>query len=338
VKSNNISAFLSANVTSHFTTLFLLTLFLLSSTTNHSIMAIQLDTSQQKQFWPDHYVSGELAGYSGSFGPSADYCANCGRRGHRLGDCVGPVNVDGEIYGCPIHNTKLHSYDECFHCLAHTKASMKLYLYNRRSKLPALVSTHNRHWGLFESGSKLGGITASTKGRPLRGAEALSKSSGLNWRTHPYPERPNAKEGHMVPKCPCRDGSVMTYLRGKGALSEDGRSQFLVEMERKDFASRREAALQKEPPRPRDSRGVEKITSSGVDSWRPEPRPVSRGRGVHDNNRAQDHGRLSYDDYYPPAIKTEPGLQTPSMPRKIAVPTGPRGLGSRAENSKASSS
>lgn len=184
---------------------------------------------QQKQLWPDHYVSGELAGFSGSFGPSADYCANCGRRGHRLGDCVGPVNVDGEIYGCPIHNTELHGYDECFHCLAHTWASMKLYLYNRRSNLPALVTTHNLHWGLFKSSSKLGSVAASTKARPLRGEEAQKKASALDWRIHPYPERPNTKEGHMTPRCPCRDGNMRTQLTTKGVLSRDGRSQFLVE-------------------------------------------------------------------------------------------------------------
>jgi hypothetical protein len=104
------------------------------------------------------------------------------------------------------------------------------------------------------------------------------------------------------------------------------------------MASRRQAALRKELPRQRDSRGVEKITSKFVDSWRPDPRPVSRGRGGHDNNRAQEHGRLSYDDYHSPKVKTEPGLQTPTMPRKIAIPTCPRGLASRTENSKASPS
>ncbi|KAI1410066.1 hypothetical protein F5Y13DRAFT_168961 [Hypoxylon sp. FL1857] len=43
-----------------------------------------------------------------------DHCANCHKDGHVLGDCVWPYSkYYGDIYGCPICNTKDHCFDDC---------------------------------------------------------------------------------------------------------------------------------------------------------------------------------------------------------------------------------
>lgn len=41
-------------------------------------------------------------------------CANCGKPGHSLQDCIGPWTSEGDIVGCPNCNTRGHSVDECF--------------------------------------------------------------------------------------------------------------------------------------------------------------------------------------------------------------------------------
>ncbi|KAK8040208.1 hypothetical protein PG993_008619 [Apiospora rasikravindrae] len=43
----------------------------------------------------------------------AEQCANCGRFGHRLIDCCVPSEKHGDIFGCPICNTRRHSFDNC---------------------------------------------------------------------------------------------------------------------------------------------------------------------------------------------------------------------------------
>ncbi|KAI8963167.1 hypothetical protein F5Y11DRAFT_346851 [Daldinia sp. FL1419] len=40
-------------------------------------------------------------------------CANCNKQGHVLRDCPGPVDADGFVSGCAVHNTKEHNYDDC---------------------------------------------------------------------------------------------------------------------------------------------------------------------------------------------------------------------------------
>ncbi|KAI0844573.1 hypothetical protein F5Y00DRAFT_273894 [Daldinia vernicosa] len=47
-----------------------------------------------------------------SFSP-ASVCGNCNKRGHQLVKCPGPVDEDGFVSGCALHNTKEHGYDEC---------------------------------------------------------------------------------------------------------------------------------------------------------------------------------------------------------------------------------
>ncbi|KAK8005830.1 hypothetical protein PG991_012127 [Apiospora marii] len=43
----------------------------------------------------------------------AEQCANCGRFGHRLIDCCMPHEKHGDIFGCPICNTRRHTFDDC---------------------------------------------------------------------------------------------------------------------------------------------------------------------------------------------------------------------------------
>lgn len=74
-------------------------------------------------------------------------CANCGRLDHRAKDCIGPVDESGSIFACPIHNTRLHSYDECFHsALGHgrdTPVLVRRLLIGPRVGKPPLASSVN---------------------------------------------------------------------------------------------------------------------------------------------------------------------------------------------------
>ncbi|KAI4868251.1 hypothetical protein F4820DRAFT_445390 [Hypoxylon rubiginosum] len=45
--------------------------------------------------------------------PPPPTCANCHKANHLLGSCPGPVDQDGFLPGCVLHNTMKHSYDEC---------------------------------------------------------------------------------------------------------------------------------------------------------------------------------------------------------------------------------
>ncbi|KAI1660587.1 hypothetical protein F4813DRAFT_350393 [Daldinia decipiens] len=40
-------------------------------------------------------------------------CGNCKKPDHTLSRCPGPVDEDGFVSGCMLHNTKEHNYDEC---------------------------------------------------------------------------------------------------------------------------------------------------------------------------------------------------------------------------------
>ncbi|KAF3056361.1 hypothetical protein GL218_06429 [Daldinia childiae] len=46
--------------------------------------------------------------------PPASVCGNCNKQGHVLSACPGPVDKDGFVSGCVLHNTKKHSCDECY--------------------------------------------------------------------------------------------------------------------------------------------------------------------------------------------------------------------------------
>lgn len=45
--------------------------------------------------------------------PDDVICANCNKPGHSLAICVGPVELEGDITGCPVCNTKEHNFDDC---------------------------------------------------------------------------------------------------------------------------------------------------------------------------------------------------------------------------------
>ncbi|KAI1469604.1 uncharacterized protein F4812DRAFT_457004 [Daldinia caldariorum] len=72
-------------------------------------------------------------------GPSLHTCANCKRVEHVLSSCPGPVDQDGLIPGCVIHNSMDHTWDEC---PVATRLPLGLQVFNtlvaNRSGLPAV--------------------------------------------------------------------------------------------------------------------------------------------------------------------------------------------------------
>ncbi|KAK7947943.1 uncharacterized protein PG986_008829 [Apiospora aurea] len=60
-------------------------------------------------------------------------CANCDEAGHTLGDCVTPKIGDCDIDGCPLCNTKRHSFDECRNTQYLGTEAILNMLYFRRS-------------------------------------------------------------------------------------------------------------------------------------------------------------------------------------------------------------
>ncbi|KAK8039502.1 hypothetical protein PG993_007913 [Apiospora rasikravindrae] len=59
-------------------------------------------------------------------------CANCGEHGHTLGDCVTPTLAGCDIAGCPMCNTKGHSFDECHNTKYLGPEAVLNFLYFRR--------------------------------------------------------------------------------------------------------------------------------------------------------------------------------------------------------------
>ncbi|XDG03790.1 hypothetical protein ABKA04_003405 [Annulohypoxylon sp. FPYF3050] len=73
-------------------------------------------------------------------------CGNCRKHGHVLSQCPGPVDGDGFVPGCPIHNTTRHSLDLCF-SLPEEQEAQRQFLYQhlivQRQFLPPIRCTHN---------------------------------------------------------------------------------------------------------------------------------------------------------------------------------------------------
>ncbi|KAI0121762.1 hypothetical protein BJ170DRAFT_139753 [Xylariales sp. AK1849] len=68
-------------------------------------------------------------------------CANCNKIGHRLADCVWPYSIrHGDIFGCPICNTKDHGFDECTELFYLTYETKVNYLCKRRAGKPLIRS------------------------------------------------------------------------------------------------------------------------------------------------------------------------------------------------------
>ncbi|KAK8108971.1 hypothetical protein PG984_014772 [Apiospora sp. TS-2023a] len=59
-------------------------------------------------------------------------CANCGRFGHTLGDCVVPSYDGADIDGCPLCNTKEHLFDQCHNGIYMNPELLLRILYFRR--------------------------------------------------------------------------------------------------------------------------------------------------------------------------------------------------------------
>lgn len=107
--------------------------------TQHRPVAATESFEQQNIRYPTTNRNGDIAGYSGD--ARVLTCANCGSLNHRLGFCSLPVDESGSIYGCPIHNTRLHTYDTCCHPKATSYESRVKYLFRQRNGLPPIFST-----------------------------------------------------------------------------------------------------------------------------------------------------------------------------------------------------
>lgn len=74
-------------------------------------------------------------------------CGNCHRPGHTIRDCVGPVDEDGELSGCPKCNTtNSHIYDAC---PSRASAEDFDYIYRYRQRKPPIKS--QMRWQSFLS-------------------------------------------------------------------------------------------------------------------------------------------------------------------------------------------
>ncbi|KAK8029027.1 hypothetical protein PG991_006083 [Apiospora marii] len=62
---------------------------------------------------PTHTMEEDVKPQEQAFSSKDVTCANCQRSGHELRDCIGPVDDQGWLAGCPFHNTTQHLYHEC---------------------------------------------------------------------------------------------------------------------------------------------------------------------------------------------------------------------------------
>ncbi|KAK1638244.1 hypothetical protein BDP81DRAFT_448319 [Colletotrichum phormii] len=86
----------------------------------------------RNQITTSQFLSGDR------FNPN-NICSNCGHAGHWLGDCVFPDD-NGTIMGCPVHNTKLHVFDDCRDLPYMTLQQRVTTLVVRRRNKPAIRS------------------------------------------------------------------------------------------------------------------------------------------------------------------------------------------------------
>lgn len=68
-------------------------------------------------------------------------CGNCHRPGHELRDCIGPVDAQGWLAGCPLCNSASHLYHECIRRktlipVLRAKNDQDFLLYYRQNKPP----------------------------------------------------------------------------------------------------------------------------------------------------------------------------------------------------------
>ncbi|KAK6855058.1 zinc finger domain-containing protein [Apiospora arundinis] len=71
--------------------------------------------------------------------PSGKHCGWCKKPGHTVRTCAGPPAEDGFIHACPIHNTCLHTLNECPLVINWDKTLAWNYIVYQRRKLPPLA-------------------------------------------------------------------------------------------------------------------------------------------------------------------------------------------------------
>ncbi|KAK8880215.1 hypothetical protein PGQ11_001509 [Apiospora arundinis] len=70
---------------------------------------------------------------------SEKHCGWCKKPGHTVRTCAGPPAEDGFIHACPIHNTCLHTLNECPLVINWDQTLAWNYIVYQRRKLPPLV-------------------------------------------------------------------------------------------------------------------------------------------------------------------------------------------------------
>ncbi|KAK7960655.1 hypothetical protein PG988_011869 [Apiospora saccharicola] len=75
-------------------------------------------------------------------------CANCGRFGHTLGDCVVPSYDVGDIDGCPLCNSKEHLFDQC-HNVSYMNLEMLLRILFFRREGKCQIRSDKEIYELF---------------------------------------------------------------------------------------------------------------------------------------------------------------------------------------------
>ncbi|KAF4440370.1 Cadherin prodomain like-protein [Fusarium austroafricanum] len=64
-------------------------------------------------------------------------CGNCGNPQHLLQDCM-QAGPDGFVYGCPIHNTQEHNFDDCSEVKAMLLKERAKYIIHGRINMPPI--------------------------------------------------------------------------------------------------------------------------------------------------------------------------------------------------------
>ncbi|KAL1843344.1 hypothetical protein VTJ49DRAFT_2161 [Mycothermus thermophilus] len=74
-------------------------------------------------------------------GPRSRSCANCGREGHQVKDCVSP-RADGYVHGCPKCNHDGHQYEQCYHF---DESEALVFLVFSRPRHPQILASVDAH-------------------------------------------------------------------------------------------------------------------------------------------------------------------------------------------------
>lgn len=81
-----------------------------------------------------------------------EQCGNCGELGHKLRTCMGPLDPNGFLRGCPHCNTRSHNLENCPSADLSKGSTLVHYYINSRSNRPPLYCTRDfRDLTLFGS-------------------------------------------------------------------------------------------------------------------------------------------------------------------------------------------